>query len=137
TIRSAAADASLPASGVRINPSYSGYLPRIRSTQNGPAFKTVGAASNWRLLFLEILPSVSTSAANLLELGAVGAEQATLAAVPQHLVIDRCYIHGNPSWNQRRAIALNSGDTQIINSYISDIKGEMQDTQAIAGWNGP
>src|SRR4051812_8527780 len=39
TIRSSAADASLPASGVRIDPSYAGYLPKIRSTHNGPAFK--------------------------------------------------------------------------------------------------
>ena len=136
TIRSAAPDSSLPAAGVRIDPSYAGSLPRIRSTQNGPAFKTVGAATYWRLMFLEILPSVSTSAANLLELGAVGAEQPTLASVPHHLVIDRCYIHGNPSYAQRRGIALNSGDTQIVNSYISDIK-DQADTQAIAGWNGP
>ncbi|HEX4567527.1 MAG TPA: carbohydrate-binding protein, partial [Vicinamibacterales bacterium] len=41
------------------------------------------------------------------------------------------------AWDQRRAIALNSGDTQIINSYISNIKGVNEDTQAIAGWNGP
>lgn len=136
TIRSAAPDSSLPAAGVRIDPSYSGSLAKIRSTQNGPAFKTVGAATYWRLMFLEILPSVSTSAANLLELGAVGSEQPTLASVPQHLVIDRCYVHGNPSYAQRRGIALNSGDTQILNSYISDIK-DQADTQAIAGWNGP
>ena len=137
TIRSAASDASLPAAGVRIDPSYAWALPKIRSTQHGPAFKTVGAASYWRLQFLEILPSVSTSAANLLELGATGPWQTSLSEVPQYLVIDRCYIHGNPSYAQRRGIALNSGDTQIVSSYISDIKGEMLDTQAIAGWNGP
>ena len=57
--------------------------------------------------------------------------------MPQHLIIDRCYIHGNASYGQRRAIALNSGDAQVINSYISDIKGVNEDTQAIAGWNGP
>ena len=137
TIRSSAPDASLPAAGMRIDPSYAAYLPKIRSTQHGPAFKTVGAAHYWRLMFLEILPSVSTSAANLLELGAVGAEQSSLAAVPHKLVIDRCYLHGNPAYAQRRAIALNSGETEIINSYISDIKGQTLDTQAIAGWNGP
>jgi hypothetical protein len=137
TIRSAAPDASLPAGGTRIDPSYAGALPKIRSTQHGPAFRTVGAASYWRLQFLEILPSVSTSAANLLELGTTGPWQTTLSAVPHHLVVDRCYIHGDPAYAQRRAIALNSGDTQIINSHISEIKGEWLDTQAIAGWNGP
>jgi hypothetical protein len=137
TIRSAAPDASLPAAGGRINPSYAGALPKIRSTQHGAAFKTVGAAHYWRLQFLEILPSVSTSSANLLELGTGGTAQATLSAVPHHLVIDRCYIHGDPAYAQRRAIALNSGDTQIVGSYISDIKAVGMDTQAIAGWNGP
>lgn len=137
TIRSATPDASLPPAGTRIDPSFAGVLAKVRSTQHGPAFKTVGPASYWRLQFLEILPSVSTSAANLLELGATGPWQTTLSAVPYKLVVDRCYIHGNPAYAQRRGIALNSGDTQIVNSYISDIKGEWQDTQAIAGWNGP
>src|SRR5215207_8648093 len=60
TIRSAASDTSLPAPGTRIAPSYASALPKIRSTQHGPAFRTVGAASYWRLQFLEILPSIST-----------------------------------------------------------------------------
>ena len=137
TIRSSAPDSSLPAAGVRITPSYTGSLAKIRGTQHGPAFRTVGAASYWRLQFLEILPSVSTNAANLLELGVAGSSQSTLSSVPHHLVVDRCYIHGNASYGQRRGIALNSGDTQIINSYISDIKAIETDTQAIAGWNGP
>ena len=35
------------------------------------------------------------------------------------------------------AIALNSASTEIINSYIADIKAVGADAQAIAGWNGP
>jgi hypothetical protein len=137
TIRSAASDSSLPAAGVRIAPGYAGVLPKIRSDHNGAAFKTAPGASYWRLLFLEILPSEATSSANLVELGGGGSTQNTLGLVPHHLVIDRCYIHGNPAYAQRRGIALNSGDTQIVNSYVADIKGAGVDTQAIAGWNGP
>jgi hypothetical protein len=137
TIRSSASDSSLPPAGTRISPAYAGLLAKVRSTQNGPAFKTAAGATYWNLMFLEILPSVSTSAANLIELGAVGQAQNTLSVVPQHLVIDRCYIHGNPAYAQRRGIALNSGATHIVNSYIADIKGAGVDTQAIAGWNGP
>src|SRR5687768_17239782 len=137
TIRSAASDASLPAAGARISPSYASALPKIRSTQHGPAFKTVGAASYWRLQFLEILPSVSNSSANLVELVTSGWSQTSLSQVPHHLIVDRCYIHGDPSFPQRRGIALNSGDTQILGSYLSDFKGVLLETQAIAGWNGP
>ena len=137
TIRSAAPDSSLPASGIRMDPSYASLLPKVESDQNGPAFATVGPATYWRLQFLEILPSVSNASANLVELGTVGSAQTSLSQVPQHLIVDRCYLHGDPSYGQRRAIALNSGDAQVIDSYISDIKGVSEDTQAIAGWNGP
>ena len=57
--------------------------------------------------------------------------------MPHHLVIDRCYLHGSPTYGQRRGLALNSGDATIINSHFSDFKGVSQDTQAILGWNGP
>ena len=137
TIRSGAPDGVLPAAGVRIDPADAAQLPKIRSTQNGPAFKTSGAAAYWRLQFLEILPGAAVSSANLVEFGSAGASQTTLAVVPHHLVIDRCYIHGNPATEQVRGIALNSGDTQILNSYVSDIKATFFDAQAIAGWNGP
>ena len=52
-------------------------------------------------------------------------------------MLDRVYIHGEPKTGTQRGIALNSGDTTIVNSYISDIKAIGQDSQAICGWNGP
>jgi hypothetical protein len=137
TIRSAAADTSLPGAGVRMTPSYASLLPKIRSNQNGPALRTSSGATYWKLLFLELAPAVSNASANLVELGAAGSSQSSLSGVPQHLVIDRCYLHGDSSWGQRRGVALNSGDAQIVNSYFSDFKGVSQDTQAIAAWNGP
>ena len=46
------------------------------------------------------------------------------------------YIHGDPAAGQKRGIALNSGYTEITNSYIADIKATGVDSQAICGWNG-
>ena len=137
TIRSATPDSALPPDGTRITPAYAGVLAKIRSDRNGAAIRTAPDADNWRLQFLEVTQSAADVSANLIELGDTDSTQSTVAAAPQHLVIDRCYIHGVAGWNMRRGIALNSGDTQILNSYISDIKGVNQDTQAIAGWNGP
>ena len=51
--------------------------------------------------------------------------------MPHDLVVDRCYIHGDPSAGQKRGIALNSASTTITGSYISDIKAVGQDSQAI------
>ena len=120
-----------------MSPSYASYLPKIRSNQNGPALRTSNGASYWKLLFLEFAPAVSNASANLVEFGVAGSSQSSLSGVPQHLVIDRCYLHGDAGWGQRRGVALNSGDAQIVNSYFSEFKGVSQDTQAIAGWNGP
>ena len=29
--------------------------------------------------------------------------------------MDRCYVHGNPSYGYRRGLALNSGQAEILN----------------------
>ena len=52
-------------------------------------------------------------------------------------MIDRSYIHGFQTQEVQRGISLNSSDTSITNSYISDVHGKGYDTQAICGWNGP
>ncbi len=61
----------------------------------------------------------------------------SVANQPHHLLLDRLYIHGHSQFGSKRGIALNSADTSILNSQISNIKGQGIDTQAICGWNGP
>ena len=63
--------------------------------------------------------------------------QTSLGTVPHDLIVDRCYIHGDPVNGQKRGIALNSAATTIVGSYISDIKSSHEDAQAIMGANGP
>ena len=67
---------------------------------------------------------------------AAARSQTQVSQVPHDLILDRVYVHGDPLVGQKRGIALNSGATHIINSYISDIKAVGQDSQAICGWNG-
>jgi Carbohydrate binding module (family 6) len=137
TIRSSAPDASLPAPGERMNPTFASLLPKIRATNTGPAMRVSPGATYWRLLFLEFLPAMSTASANLVEFGGAGSSQTSVSSAPKHLIMDRCYLHGDPAYGHRRGLALNSGDTWVLNSYFSDFKGVSQDTQAINGWNGP
>lgn len=137
TIRSSAADSQLPAAGQRITPAYASLLPKIKVTPSGGTALITGiGASYWRLMFLEFLPGM-TGAADLVGFGRSGASQDSLAEVPHHLIMDRCYLHGFSSTGQRRGLTLNSGETQIINSHFSDFKGINQDTQALGGSNGP
>ena len=136
TIRSAA-NSLLPGPGVRITPAAAPALAKIRATTGGPAISTEAGAAYWTLQWLEFLPASSTSSANLVEFGSAGPSQSTLSGVPHHLVMDRSYVHGNPTYGQRRRLALNSADATVVNSHFSDFKGLNQDTQAIGGWNGP
>ncbi|HEY7288071.1 MAG TPA: carbohydrate-binding protein [Vicinamibacterales bacterium] len=133
TIRSAAPDSSLPAAGVRITPASRAQLPLILGGIAGsPTIAASPGAHHYRLQFLEI---ASTYVFNhVVELGDGSSHDRSL--LPHDIVIDRCYIHGNPTSGQKRGIALNSASTSVINSYISEIKSSQDDAQAIASWNG-
>jgi hypothetical protein len=136
TIRSATSDGMLPGPGSRIDPRFAGLLAKLQSPNSAPALATAPAASHYRLQFLEFLPS-GQGTGTIIALGDGSSRQNHLGMVPHTLVIDRVYVHGAPGQPQRRGIALNSGATQIVNSWIADIKAVGQDAQAIAGWNGP
>src|SRR5207245_1247796 len=99
-----------------------------------PVVSTAPRAHHYRLLGIEIHPLEGTYVFNLVQLGSTWG---TAASLPHHLVFDRCYIHGDPVRGARRGIALNSADTAIIDSYLSDFKEAGADSQAIAGWDGP
>src|SRR5580765_7053474 len=58
-------------------------------------------------------------------------------ALPHHVIVDRCFIHGDPRRGARRGVALNAAHGAVIDSYVADIKEAGADSQAIAGWNGP
>jgi hypothetical protein len=134
TIRSSAADSSFPGANTRITPSYASLLPKIKSANTASALTTAAGAHHWRLQFLEFQAN-SGGLGEIIRLG--GGSETSVANQAHHIVIDRVYIHGDAKLGIKRGIALNSGDTTIINSYISDVKAVGQDSQAICGWNGP
>jgi hypothetical protein len=136
TIRSAAADSALPADGVRITPAYASALPKIRSANSMATLRTAAATNHWKLMFLEFQANMN-GYGDIIELGMGDTTQTQLAQVPYALVLDRVYVHGDPVMGQKRGIALNSSDTQVINSWVSDCKAVGQDSQALGGFNGP
>jgi hypothetical protein len=97
--------------------------------------RTAPGAHHWRLFALDMRGT--SGGGDILRLGDGSDQQRSLNLVPHDLVVDRCYVHGPPDGSQKRGIALNSASTSIVNSWIADIKAADQDSQAIAGWNGP
>jgi hypothetical protein len=136
TIRSAAADAALPADTARIDPTFASMLPKIQSPNSATALATAPGAHHYRLQCLEFLANYQ-GLGDVVELGDGSSAQNTLATVPHDLILDRVYIHGDPTFGQKRGVSLNSAVTTIVNSYIANIWADDQDSQAIAGWNGP
>jgi hypothetical protein len=134
TIRSSAADALLPATGARIAPSDAAHLPKIVSPSNQPALAFAAGAHHYTLLALEV---AAHSDGEILAVGGDRDTQTTLAQVPHDIVIDRLYVHGDSSTGSKRGIALHGATVSILNSYVADIHVDGQDSQALAGWNGP
>jgi Right handed beta helix region/Bacterial Ig-like domain (group 2) len=131
----------LPAPGARMTPALAAAarLPLILSPTNLGAIATALGAHHYRLIGLEVsLTPGNAGNTGLVRFGdGGGGGQTTAASVPHDLIIDRCYVHGMPTQNVRRAVALNSGSAAVIDSYVNEIHEAGTDAQAIAGWNGP
>jgi uncharacterized protein (TIGR03437 family) len=129
---------SLP-DGQRVSPANGSLMPKIVSKGSGsPALNTSPGAHHYRLLGLEFAPTDANAFIyDLIALGDGSNSQNSLDFVPHHLIIDRCYIHASTTGALRRGIGLNSAETTVSNSYISDFKAQGQDAQGICGWNGP
>jgi PKD repeat protein len=122
--------------GTRVTPGQAGAMPRIVTSNAAPAIATAAGAHHYRLVGLEI--GIAAGVATNYGIITFGdGSQSSLSLVPHDLVIDRCYIHGNPTGDVSRGVALNSASTAIIDSNISSCHGVGFDTQGIAGWNGP
>jgi uncharacterized protein (TIGR03437 family) len=124
--------------GVRVTPAQSSLLAKMVSHGGGDAVvRTMTGAHHYRFRGIEFTPQNETASIySLIDLGSSYSDQNTLAAVPHDLIIDRCYLHGFPGQNIQRGISLNSAETSVLNSWISEIHWDI-DTQALAGWNGP
>lgn len=137
-IRSSVADDKLPSPGMRVKPTNASVMPKLVSPNADPVIRTAPGAHNYRFIAIEFTTAPGWAQNHgLILLGDGGKAQDSPAAVPRDLILDRCYIHGNAEVNLRRAVALNSASTAIIDSYISDVHEVGADSQAVCGWNGP
>jgi uncharacterized protein YjdB len=129
----------LPAIGTRVTPSQAGLMAKIQTANTAPAIRTAASASGWRLVGLEVTISGSVTAQNygLLWFGEASSPQTSLSSVPSDLVLERSYVHGQPTTELSRCVALHSARSQVSDSYLDECHGSGYDSQAIWGANGP
>ena len=130
TVRSSAPDSSLPPAGERINPSYAPLLPKLVSASTSVLTFPAGS-HHYLIMNVEIYPSAYMN--DLVWVG-TGTESA-LNLLPHHIEFDRVYIHGHSTQGAKRGIALNGAALTVKNSYISGIRLNGLDSQALCGWN--
>jgi len=139
-IRSSAI-ASLPAPGTRVSPAQASLMPKIVSPNTAPALAADFGAHHYRFVGIEITTTFSDRSSTLSNLVLFGYDAngnpVTSVGQMQHdITFDRCYIHGTPTGNVRRGLALNSANSAVVDSYLSDFHHEDADSQAIASWSG-
>lgn len=152
--------ASLPPPGTRVTPADSVFMPKLVAS-SGSVITTAPSAHGYRFIGIEIAPSSAvrdpsmgrwrrqlssawrwfadpkdTHGVFLNDLVELGESDTSAATLPNHIIFDRCYLHGDPVVGTRRGIAMNSAYTAVIDSYLSDFKAQGEDSQAIASWNG-
>jgi hypothetical protein len=136
TIRTSDLD-TIPKEGERLNPKiHGGSLPKIVAPSQQAAINTAAKAHHFRFIGIEIAPAAKSKYVyNLIDLG--DSNYSSYDQIPHHLLFDRCYVHSTGLNHARRGFALNTIETSVINSHVSGFAGEGDETQAIAGWNGP
>jgi len=128
----------LPPQGVRVSVADAINMPKITTSNATAPLTTAVGANGWRLIGLEItIPSTFTSTNYGLLVLSGGSSQTSLSAAPFNIVVDRNYIHGQPTVTVRRCVVLDAGSAAIIDSAITECHEKGADSQAIWGYNGP
>jgi hypothetical protein len=123
--------------GIRIKPSlHARAMPKIVAPSDQAALTTEARAHHYKFVGVEFLPAANAKYVyNVIDLGS--SDYASRTQFPHHLIFDRCYVHSTGLNRARRGFAVNSAETSILNSHVSGFAGAGDETQAIAGWNGP
>lgn len=116
---------NFPAIGTRLTPSSVPGLAQLSTPNTGPVITYTGC--RWRFVGMDWTVASSVTA---VQFGIVDLRGSEIA-------LDRMYIHGQPTTNTTRCVALNSAATAITDSYLDHCHAKGYDAQAIGGWNGP
>ena len=123
---------SLPAAGQRVGPDNAVNMPKIVSPANNNALVTVANSHHFRFVGIEF---TVVTAARVYQVIVIGNSDASPATLPHHIIFDRCYVHGDPTANDRRGIEMDGAYVAVIDSYISDFQEVGADSQGLWAYN--
>jgi hypothetical protein len=139
-IRTDLSDAAIGAPGTRMTPSRaaSARLARIVTPNIYSSITTELGANHYRFTGIEFGVDGSVTDLNVIvRFGDNSTSQNSAATTAGDLILDRVYIHGSNTLQMKRCVMLNSAATAVIDSWLADCHSNLNDSQAIVGWNGP
>ena len=125
---------SLPPPGTRVSPSDAASMPKIVTNSSTAAISAATAAHHYRLVGLEVT-AAQYPVTSLVELSS---QSSVIDDLPADIVLDRLYVHGDPTERVYIGVGLHIRRAAIIDSYIEDIHREMlYDAKGIYIARGP
>jgi len=139
TVRTSAPDAGLPAEGTRVTPCYAGIqslhglplncastAPVLARIVGFPPIQTAPGSNHYRLIGLELTQIPGQFAYSILD----------ISDSSDHIVADRCWIHGTATDDSQQGVRFNSSYLALVDSFVSDIHYVNTDSQAVGGAGG-
>jgi len=124
---------NLPEPCTRVSPTDAVNMPKLVVVAgNGGTINTVSNANHYRFVGIEFKPVDNNYVYNIIY---IGNGETSADKLPNNIVFDRCYIHGDPTAGSRRGILMNGSYLSVIDSYISDCKEDGADSQALASFS--
>ena len=109
--------ASLPAPCSRVTPADAAHMPKIVvKAGSGGAVATAAGAHHYRFVGIEFAPVDGNFVYNIVQ---IGNGETSAATQPNNIVIDRCYVHGDPAAGSRRGVLMNGAYIAVIDSHVS------------------
>ncbi len=133
TIRTTADRPPFPSPGTRVHPSHAPQMPKLVSSRHAVVIAE-RRAHHYRFIGIEMAPADGAFLYDIVLLS--NNTERSEENLSHHIILDRCYIHGDLHKGSRRGVALNGRHQAVIDSYVSDLKAEGRDAQAVAGWGG-
>lgn len=122
--------------GFRVAPADNAHMAKITCTAaTQGCFQASNTAHHYRLVGIEMCPVAGESPFSLVSLsvnGGAGSYVNSVANCSHHIILDRCYIHGNDGDDgPQHAVHLSGLNNAVINCDARNVKWYGADSQAI------
>jgi hypothetical protein len=126
----------LPA-GKRVSPDDAPNMAKIATPSVAATFQVNGGANHWRLAGLELTTNSSYCKDGRCSSYFLVGSQSHPTPLPDSMVIDRCYVHGDATHDMQTGVVGNASNYAVVDSYFAEIHSACCDSQAFAAYDTP